>query len=98
MTWTRRGASLRSSYNRACQEPWTAVAETERRQPPLRNEAVRLRNRRLQTFQDERADGTAADSQPVHPRFQALEVERLCGPGGAIEHAPHEIAQLRRAR
>ncbi len=82
----------------ACQDPRTAVAEAERRQPALRNETVRLRNRRLETLQHHRADRTAADSQSVDSGFQSLEIERLRGLGGAIQHAPHEIDHLRRAR
>src|SRR5439155_4859453 len=62
---------------RGREQPRAAVAETECRQPALRDEAVGVRDGRRVAFEHEGAGGSTADSQSVDTLLQALETDRV---------------------
>ena len=63
------------SLRRSRQESRAALAETECRQPALRDEAVGVRDSGGVAFEHERAVGSTADSEPVDTLLQTLETD-----------------------
>src|SRR5213595_146078 len=69
------------------QEPRAAVAELERRQPTLHDEAVGVRNRRGVALEHERAAGATAETKSVDTLLQTLETDGVFRGCSAVQQA-----------